>query len=77
MSRSDDYDSSHPHGMEVTVVQVDSRSGELDEESIATVQFSRIKLGGSARDKCGGGGVGGFVMVLPLDKGSCFDRNVR
>ena len=70
-------DRSHPERMEITVVLVDSRNSELDEESITTNQFSRIKLGRSGRDRCGGGSVGGVVKVLPLDEVARLDGHVR
>ena len=49
VSGGDDYFCSHPERMEVAVIFVDSRSSELDEESITAVQFSRIKLDSAAR----------------------------
>ena len=63
--------------MEVTVVLVDSGSSELDEESVTAVQFSRIKLGRSRRDRCSGCSVGGVVKVLPLDEVARLDGHVR
>jgi len=77
VSGGDDYFCSHPERMEVTVVLVDSGSGELDEESITAVQFSRIKLGRSGRDRCSGGSVGRVVKVLPLDEVTRLDGHVR
>jgi len=70
-------DRSHPERMEITVVLVDSRSSELDEESITTIQFSRIKLGRSGRDRCSGCSVRGVVKVLPLDEVARLDGHVR
>src|SRR5438046_9221571 len=77
VSGGDDYFCSHPERMEVAVIFVDSRSSELDEESITAVQFSRIKLGRSGRDRCSGGSVGGVVKVLPLNEVARLDGHVR
>src|SRR5205807_4006266 len=66
--RGDDYFSSHPEWVKNTVILVDSGGCELDEESITTLQFSRIKLGSAARYHCSANAVGWVVMVLPLDK---------
>jgi len=39
VSERDVYEASHPERMEITVVRVETGSGQLDEESITTVQF--------------------------------------